>query len=71
MARHQITKDRVGVNKEVKTTRGRGIDGKYTRLYKGNYKNSSEMPKSQKAQKFGTHTQKWRDIRAAFGMSTG
>ena len=66
-----VSKERVGINKDIKTALGRGHDGKFARLYKGNYKNSTSMKKSEKAQKFGTRKQKYRDVRASFGLSTG
>lgn len=71
MAR-RVSKNRVGVNREIRTVSVRGTDGKFARGYKGNYRNSTEMRSAkQTASRFGTRKQRYRDSRAAFGMSTG
>lgn len=71
MAR-RVSKNRVGINRDVQTKTVRGTDGKFTRAYKGNYRNSSEMRAAkQTASRFGTRDQRRRDIRAAFGLSDG
>lgn len=54
MAR-RVSKNRVGINRNVRTISVRGTDGKFARGYKGNYRNSSEMRAAKKtASKFGT-----------------
>ena len=71
MAR-RVSKNRVGINRNVRTVSVRGTAGKFARGYKGNYRNSSEMRAAKKtASKFGTRNQRYRDVRAAFGMSNG
>ena len=71
MAR-RVARDRVGVNRDVRTRSVRGLRGQFTRAYRGNYKNSSEMRAAkQTASRFGTRQQRYRDVRAAFGMSNG
>lgn len=71
MAR-RVSKNRVGINREVRTKSVRDAGGKFTRAYKGNYRNSSEMRAAkQTASHFGTRNQRYRDVRAAFGLSNG
>lgn len=71
MAR-RVAKNRVGVNRNVRTRTVRGTNGQFARGYKGNYRNSSEMRAAkQTASRFGTRNQRYRDVRAAFGMSNG
>lgn len=68
----RVSKNRTGVNKDVKTKSVRGLDGKFTKAYKGNFKNSAKMKEAKlTASKFGTRQQKYRDIRASFGFSSG
>lgn len=71
MAR-RVSKNRVGINRDVRTRTVRGTNGQFARGYKGNYRNSSEMRAAkQTASRFGTRNQQYRDVRAAFGMSNG
>ena len=71
MAR-RVSRDRDGINKDVRTRSIRGLRGRFTRAYRGNYRNSSEMRAAKKtASRFGSRNQQYRDIRAAFGMSNG
>ena len=71
MAR-RVSRDRVGINKDVRTHSIRGLRGRFTRAYRGNYRSSSEMRAAKKtASRFGSRNQQYRDIRAAFGMSNG
>lgn len=71
MAR-RVSRDRVGINKDVRTRSIRGLRGRFTRAYRGNYRNSSEMRAAKKtASRFGSRNQQYRDIRSAFGMSNG
>lgn len=71
MAR-RVSRDRVGINKDVRIRSIRGLRGRITRAYRGNYRNSSEMRAAKKtASRFGSRNQQYRDIRAAFGMSNG
>ncbi|WP_276879427.1 hypothetical protein [Bacteroides heparinolyticus] len=71
MAR-RVSKNRVGINRDVRTRTVRGTNGQFERGYKGNYRNSSEMRAAkQTASRFGTRNQRYRDVRAAFGMSNG
>ncbi|PXX23596.1 hypothetical protein [Hoylesella shahii] len=71
MAR-RVSANRVGINRDVRTRSVRGLRGRFTRAYRGNYKNSSEMRAAkQTASRFGTRNQRYRDVRAAFGLSNG
>lgn len=71
MAR-RVSKNRVGINRDVRTRTVRGTNGQFARGYRGNYRNSSEMRAAgQTASRFGTRSQRYRDVRAAFGMSNG
>ena len=62
MALHQVSKKRIGVNKDVETQRMRATNGTYTKVFRGNYRNSSEMKKSEKAQRFGGHNAKYLSL---------
>lgn len=71
MAR-RVSRNRVGINRDVRTRTVRGTNGQFARGYKGNYRNSTEMRAArQTASRFGTRNQRYRDVRAAFGMSDG
>lgn len=71
MAR-RVSANRVGINRDVRTRSVRGLRGRFTIAYRGNYKNSSEMRAAkQTASRFGTRNQRYRDVRAAFGLSNG
>lgn len=71
MAR-RVSANRIGINRDVRTITVRGTNGQFARGYKGNYRNSSEMRAAkQTASRFGTRNQRYRDVRAAFGMSNG
>lgn len=71
MAR-RVSRNRVGINRDVRTRTVRGTNGQFARGYKGNYRNSTEMRAArQTASRFGTRNQRYRDVRAAFGMSNG
>lgn len=71
MAR-RVSKNRVGVNRNVRTRTVRASNGTFARVYAGNYRNSAEMRAAkQTASRFGTRNQRYRDIRAALGTSSG
>lgn len=71
MAR-RVSRNRVGINRDVRTRTVRGTNGQFARGYKGNYRNSTEMRAArQTASRFGTRNQRYRDVKAAFGMSNG
>lgn len=69
--RYQVTDG--GENRDVKTQRVRGSNGKFTRVLVGNFRNSAEAKaaKAGKGSKFGTRRQKYGEIRAALGLASG
>lgn len=69
--RYQVTDG--GANRDVKTKRVRGSNGKFARVLVGNFRNSAEAKaaKAGKGSKFGTRRQKYGEIRDALGLASG
>ena len=54
------------------TTVVRGSTGRFTKVYKGDFANSSAAKSAgYGAQRFGTRDAKRRDLRSAFGLAAG
>lgn len=71
MAR-RVSANRKSRNDKVTTQRVRASNGTFAKVYRGNYSNSRAMKAAhQTASRFGTRDQKRRDLRAAFGLSSG